>query len=167
MPALMGQHQLLNKGNVMTKQAQKTVEEMVKNATTAEVPAAVREMVEDGIKKSKEANLKFTAFAKNMGETCEALATKSINDTRCIADRLLDNATVNAKAALDHGAQVAKANDVQAAANLSVEFAKAQALIWADQQLEIFEMTKSISKDMAEANAAAAEKFTKQMESVL
>ena len=67
------------------------------------------------------------------------------------------------KAALDHAAKVVKAGDVNAAAKSQVEFVREQIAVINDQQVELFDLTNAIAKDMAEAGTDAANAAAEQV----
>ncbi len=69
---------------------------------------------------------------------------------------MLDNATRNAKAILNHTASAVKAGDVNAAARNQVEFVREQVAVINEQQVELFDLSNVIAKDMVEAGSLAA-----------
>ncbi|MEM7427595.1 MAG: phasin family protein [Pseudomonadota bacterium] len=146
----------------MNKQINKAAEDMLKQAQNAEMPKAVKDMVLEGVNKSQDANVQFTAFLKDAGKTYEGLVAKAVASTRAINDKMLDNAASNAKAALDHAAKVVKSGDLKTATEAQAEFAREQFGVLSDQQIELMDLTGNVAREMFDASAdvanAAAEK---------
>ena len=140
----------------MNKQINKAAEDMMKNVQNAEVPAAVKKVVLDGVSKSQDANSKWMTFFKDMSKTYEGLAAKAAANTRSINDVILENTAANTQAMFDHAAKVIKTGDVQAAAKAQAEFARKQFEVVGEQQTELLELSGRIAQDMAEAGMNAA-----------
>ena len=120
------------------------------------VVQAVKDMVLDGVSKTQDANVQFTAFLKDAGKTYEGLVAKAVASTRAINDKMLDNAAGNAKAALEHAANVVKTKDLKAAAEAQAEFAREQMAVYSDQQVELMDLSGSVVREMIDASGDAA-----------
>ena len=140
----------------MNKQVNKVAEDMIKQAQNAEIPTAVKDMMLDGMSKTQDANVQFTAFLKDAGKTYEGLVAKAVASTRAINERMLDNAAGNAKAAFDHAAKVVKTKDVKAATEAQAEFAREQMTVYSDQQVELMDLAGNVAREMIDATADAA-----------
>ena len=140
----------------MNKQVNKVAEDMIKQAQNAEVPAAVKDMVLEGVNKTQDANVQFTTFLKDAGKTYEGLVAKAVASSRAINEKMIENAAGNTKAVLDHAANVVKTKDLKAAAEAQAEFVREQMSVFSDQGVELMDLTGSVAREMLDATADAA-----------
>ncbi|MEM8688488.1 MAG: hypothetical protein AAGF81_14240 [Pseudomonadota bacterium] len=141
----------------MNASMNKAAEEALKAFQTGEAAKMVKDAMLDGVSKSQEASSVWAALCKDMGKTYEGLFMKAAANARTINEKVLDNATTNAKSMFDHAAKSVKTGDMKAAASSQIEFVGAQTAVLNEQQVELFDLTNAIAKDMFEASSAAAQ----------
>ncbi len=146
----------------MNKQINKAAEDMLKQAQAGEMPKAVKDMVLDGVSKSQDANIQFSAFLKDAAKTYEGFVAKAVASSRAINDKMVENTAINTKAALDQAAKMVKAGDLKTATEGQADFARTQFATLSEQHSELMDLTGNIAQDMfdttADAANAAAEK---------
>lgn len=141
----------------MTASMNKAAEEALKAFQNGDAAKLVKDAMLEGVSKSQEASTVWATFYKDMGKTYEGLFMKAAANARTINEKVLDNATTNAKSVFDHAAKSVKAGDMNAAATSQIEFVGAQTAVLNEQQVELFDLTNAIAKDMFEASSAAAQ----------
>jgi phasin family protein len=127
----------------MTTQYERQAEAILKASQLGQLPEHVRTAAHDGLANSREATL------------------KSIGLVKTLAAKVLDNALANTEAAFDAAQAIARAKDMNEAAQLQTKFLQAQFAKAGEQGKEFYELlAKSTQQTFGTLNTIATKSFT-------
>ena len=112
----------------MTTQYERQAETILKASRLGQLPEHVRTAAHDGLANTREATL------------------KSIGLVKTLAAKALDNALVNTEAAFDAAQAIARAKDLNEAAQLQAKFLQAQFAKAGEQGKEFYELAAKLSQ---------------------
>jgi hypothetical protein len=126
----------------MTTQYELQAEAILKASRLGQLPEHVQAATHDGLANTREATL------------------KSIGLVKALAAKALDNALANTEAAFDAAQAIARAKDMNEAAQLQVKFLQAQFAKAGEQGKEFYELAAKVTQQtFATLNSTAMKSF--------
>ena len=127
-------------------------------AANGEVPAELRAVAEDNIKKTREAYDTMVNVAQAGTKAIEDIAKVTQAAAGAVGEKVVGNVLNNVEVAFDAAQKLARAKTVAEAANLQAVIAKDQLEAAGAQGKELLELTNKVAKETTEAITAIATK---------
>ncbi len=150
----------------MNEQFSKQAQDMFSAAKDARIPENVQALAEESVAKTREAYEKMTAVTQDNVKVVEEMLLATQAGTKSIAEKMLQNVSVNTEAVFDAAEAVARAKTLPEAARVQADFMQQQMAVATAQSKELFELFTKVSKQTFDTMNEAATKSYEQFKSV-
>ncbi len=150
----------------MNEQFTKQAQDMFSAAKDARIPENVQAMAEESVAKTREAYGKMATVAQDQAKVVEDVMLATQAGTKSLAEKMLQNTSVNTEAVFDAAQAVASAKTLPEAARVQADFMQQQVAVMTAQTKELFELYTTISKQTFETMNEAATKSMEQIKTV-
>ncbi|MGH1419617.1 MAG: phasin family protein [Hyphomicrobiaceae bacterium] len=150
----------------MNDQFSKQAQDMFSAAKDARIPENVQAMAEESVAKTREAYAKMTTVAQDQAKVVEEVLLATQAGTKSIAEKMVQNTSVNTEAVFDAAQAVASSKTLPEAARVQADFIQQQMSVLTAQTKELFELYTKVSKQTFETMNEATTKSFEQIKTV-